>query len=42
MKAETDGNLAPQRKLATEKPADQTVDYDALIKGSPASPPKRS
>ncbi|WP_428390336.1 ABC transporter substrate-binding protein [Lichenicoccus sp.] len=32
-KAETDGNLAPQRKLANEKPQGQTVDYDELIKG---------
>ncbi len=30
--AEKDGNLAPQRKLANEKPPGQTVDYDELIK----------
>ena len=27
-KAEKDGNLAPQRKLANEKPPGETVDYD--------------
>ena len=31
-KAETDGHLAPQRKLANEKPQGETVDYDELIK----------
>jgi glycerol transport system substrate-binding protein len=31
-KAVTDGNLAPQRKLANEKPPGETVDYDELIK----------
>jgi glycerol transport system substrate-binding protein len=30
--AKKDGNLAPQRKLANEKPPGQTVDYDELIK----------
>jgi glycerol transport system substrate-binding protein len=30
--AETHGNLAPQRKLANEKPQGETVDYDELIK----------
>lgn len=37
-KAETDGNLAPQRKLANEKPQGQTVDYDELIKSWSAGP----
>ena len=27
-----DGNLAPQRKLANEKPPGETVDYDELVK----------
>ncbi len=31
-KAETDGHLAPQRKLANEKPPGQTIDYDELVK----------
>ena len=31
-KAEKDGNLAPQRKLANEKPPGETVDYDELLK----------
>ena len=31
-KAEKDGNLAPQRKLANEKPPGETVDYDELVK----------
>ena len=31
-KAETDGKLAPQRKLANEKPPGQTIDYDELVK----------
>ncbi len=36
-KAEADGNLAPQRRLANEKPKGETVDYDELIKSwSPA------
>ena len=30
--AKKDGNLAPQRKLANEKPPGKTVDYDELIK----------
>ena len=30
--AEKDGHLAPQRKLANEKPQGETVDYDELIK----------
>ena len=31
-RAEKDGNLAPQRKLANEKPPGETVDYDELLK----------
>ena len=31
-KAEKDGNLAPQRKLANEKPPGETVDHDELLK----------
>ncbi|HEY8566913.1 MAG TPA: ABC transporter substrate-binding protein [Beijerinckiaceae bacterium] len=41
-KAEAAGTIAPQRKLANEKPKGETVDYDTLIKSWPASPPKRS
>jgi glycerol transport system substrate-binding protein len=41
-KAEASGNIAPQRKLANEKPQGQTVDYDTLIKSWPATPPKRN
>ena len=41
-KAEAAGTVAPQRKLANEKPKGETVDYDTLIKSWPASPPKRS
>jgi glycerol transport system substrate-binding protein len=41
-KAEKAGTLAPQRKLANEKPKGETIDYDTLIKSWPASPPKRS
>jgi glycerol transport system substrate-binding protein len=41
-KSEAAGNIAPQRKLANEKPKGETVDYDTLIKSWPASPPKRS
>ncbi|HEX6956907.1 MAG TPA: ABC transporter substrate-binding protein [Ferrovibrio sp.] len=41
-KAQKDGNIAPQRKLANEKPKGETVDYDALIKSWPAKPPTRS
>ena len=40
-KAEKDGTIAPQRKLANEKPKGETVDYDTLIKSWPATPPKR-
>ncbi len=39
-KAEKDGNLAPQRKLANEKPPGITVDYDELIKSWKAEKPK--
>jgi hypothetical protein len=31
-KPEKDANLAPQRKLANEKPQGVTTDYDELIK----------
>ena len=31
-KAKEDGNIAPQRKLANEKPKGETVDYDTLIR----------
>ncbi|MFC5486632.1 ABC transporter substrate-binding protein [Microvirga aerilata] len=41
-KAEAAGTIAPQRKLANEKPKGETVDYDTLIKSWPANPPKRS
>ncbi|QCI67799.1 ABC transporter substrate-binding protein [Phreatobacter stygius] len=41
-RAETAGTVAPQRKLANEKPQGQTVDYDALIRSWPATPPKRT
>ncbi len=41
-RAEKDGNLAPQRKLANEKPKGETVDYDALIKSWPSTPPKKA
>ncbi|MGO4564471.1 ABC transporter substrate-binding protein [Rhizobium sp. 2YAF20] len=40
-KAETDGNLAPQRKLANEKPQGITVDYDELLKSWKATAPKK-
>jgi glycerol transport system substrate-binding protein len=39
--AKKDGNLAPQPKLANEKPKGETIDYDTLIKSWPATPPKR-
>ena len=32
----------PQRKLASEKPKGETVDYGELIKSWPASPPKKA
>ncbi len=41
-RAEKDGNLAPQRKLADEKPKGETVDYDTLIKSWPSTPPKKA
>src|SRR6202047_2902394 len=41
-KSQKDGNIAPQRKLANEKPKGETIDYDTLIKSWPASPPKRA
>ncbi len=41
-KAAAAGTVAPQPKLADEKPKGETVDYDTLIKSWPASPPKRS
>jgi glycerol transport system substrate-binding protein len=37
-KAEKDGNLAPQRKLANEKPQGETVDYEELLKTWAATP----
>jgi len=37
-KSAKDGNIAPQRKLANEKPKGETIDYDTLIKSWPASP----
>ena len=40
-KAEKDGNLAPQRKLANEKPQGITQDYDELIKSWKAEAPHK-
>ncbi len=40
-KAETDGHLAPQRKLANEKPKGVTVDYDELLKTWKAQAPHK-
>ena len=40
-KAKQDGNIAPQPKLANEKPPGETIDYDTLIKSWPATPPER-
>ncbi len=40
-KAEADGHLAPQRKLANEKPKGETVDYDQLIKSWNAPQPAK-
>jgi len=40
-KSKKDGNIAPQPKLANEKPKGETIDYDTLIKSWPASPPKK-
>ncbi|HZX84142.1 MAG TPA: ABC transporter substrate-binding protein [Reyranella sp.] len=39
--AKKNGTLAPQPKLANEKPKGETIDYDTLIKSWPASPPKK-
>jgi glycerol transport system substrate-binding protein len=41
--AEKDGNLAPQRKLANEKPPGETIDYDTLLKTwtQTAQPPRK-
>jgi glycerol transport system substrate-binding protein len=41
-KSAKDGNLAPQRKLANEKPPGETVDYDTLVKSWQAAAPKRA
>jgi glycerol transport system substrate-binding protein len=41
-KAEKDGNLAPQRKLANEKPQGVTADYDELIKSWAAPTPNKT
>ena len=40
-KSAADGNIAPQPKLANEKPKPETIDYDTLIKSWPATPPKK-
>ncbi|WGD30097.1 ABC transporter substrate-binding protein [Ancylobacter sp. WKF20] len=40
--AKKEGNLAPQPKLANEKPKGETIDYDALIKSWPATPPTKN
>jgi glycerol transport system substrate-binding protein len=40
-KAAASGTLAPQPKLANEKPQGVTIDYDTLIKSWPSTPPKR-
>jgi glycerol transport system substrate-binding protein len=40
-KAEKDGNVAPQRKLANEKPQGVTQDYDELIKSWKAEVPHK-
>ncbi|WP_428032071.1 ABC transporter substrate-binding protein [Ancylobacter sp.] len=39
--AKKNGTLAPQPKLANEKPKGETIDYDTLIKSWPATPPKK-
>ena len=39
--AKKNGTIAPQAKLDNEKPKGETIDYDALIKSWPASPPKK-
>ena len=41
-KAEKDGNIAPQRKLANEKPQGETVDYDELLKSWAAIAPRKT
>ena len=41
-KSKKEGHIAPQPKLANEKPPGETIDYDTLIKSWPATPPKRS
>ncbi|HSI39420.1 MAG TPA: ABC transporter substrate-binding protein [Xanthobacteraceae bacterium] len=40
--AKKNGTLAPQPKLANEKPQGETIDYDTLIKSWPATPPKKT
>ena len=40
--AKESGNLAPQPKLANEKPQGETIDYDTLINSWPATPPNRN
>ena len=40
-KAEKDGNIAPQRKLANEKPQGVTIDYDELLKTWKAPAPHK-
>ena len=40
--AKKDGNLAPQRRLANEKPPGETVDYDELIKSWSAPQPNKT
>jgi glycerol transport system substrate-binding protein len=40
-KSAKDGNLAPQRKLANEKPPGETIDYDELLKTWAAAPPPK-
>ena len=40
-RAEKDGNIAPQRKLANEKPQGVTVDYDELLKTWKAQMPMK-
>ncbi len=41
-KAEKDGTLAPQRKLADEKPQGVTIDYEELLKTWKAEEPKKN
>jgi glycerol transport system substrate-binding protein len=38
-RAEKDGNLSPQRRLANEKPPGETIDYDELLKSWTAPQP---